>query len=125
MNNKFNKILIISLFITLINLFAVGCFFASQNLAKQHIDDGKTMECCGAGEYTITDHAGYNLQYSLSTINYAPLNLLILFVLGAVLFLQKEYFFNYFVIKDRYGGFKLFYKFTLLFKKGIIHPKIY
>lgn len=125
MDFKFNKILIISLFVTLINLFALGCFFAGQNLEKHHIDNGKTMECCGAGEYTITDHAGYNLQYSLNTINYAPLNLLILFVLGAVLFLQERYIFNYYLIKDRYGGFKLFYKFILLFKKGIIHPKIY
>ncbi|PIR07268.1 MAG: hypothetical protein COV55_00370 [Candidatus Komeilibacteria bacterium CG11_big_fil_rev_8_21_14_0_20_36_20] len=32
---------------------------------------------------------------------------------------------HYFKIRDRYGGFKLFYYLLAFFSQGILHPKIY
>lgn len=125
MNSRFNKVIIISLAIALINLFALGCFFVEQGLERHHQGETSSMECCGIGDYQFSGHAGYNLQYSLSAVNYGFINLFTFFVLLVCLFLFKAEFFNYYLIKDRYGGFRLFYKFILLFRKGIIHPKIY
>jgi len=108
-----------------VNLFALGCFFTSQAFVSHHNMESSSMECCGAGDYQFNNHAGYNLQYSVTYNTYGFINLLIFFILVSVLFFKEVIFLNYYLIKDRYGGFKLFDKFILLFKKGIINPKLY
>ena len=120
-----NKIIIFSLFIALANLLALGCFFTSQNLMKHHSSLMSSMECCNIGSFSVSEHVGYNLQYILADgdINLIAIN----FVLAVIVFLyiKSDILANYFLLRDRYGGFKLFYKFTFLFKTGILHPKLY
>jgi len=120
-----NKIIIFSLFITLINLFALGCFFTSQSLAHAYDNSMNLMECCDMGAYNFSEHTGYGLEVNLIDSSYAQLNLIFIIFLITAFYFKENKVLNYFLIKDRYGGFKLFYKFTLLFKKGILHPKLY
>ena len=120
-----NKIIIFSLFIALVNLFALGCFFAGQSLAHSNHDTMSSMECCNVGTYNSSEHAGYGLQYNTVDSSYPQLNLILFVSLIIIYYLKEKQFLNYYLIKDRYGGFKLFYKFILLFKKGILHPKLY
>ena len=114
-----NKVIILSLFVTLANLFALGCFFTSQKLLHTHHD------AMAIGVYDFSQHAGYNLQYNVEDSNYLGSNLFSFLFLVIILSLKETKFLNYFLIKDRHGGFKLFDKFILLFKKGILQPKLY
>jgi len=120
-----SKIIIFSLFISVVNLFALGCFFTNQALSNHNNNSMSEMACCNLGTYNFSDHAGYNLQYNLSGISYPLLNLILFFILVAFLTLKEIDCPNYYLVKDRYGGTKLFYKFILLFKTGILHPKLY
>jgi len=120
-----NRIIIISLFVALVNLFALGCFFTSQDFHNNHDRAMSSMECCGIGSLNSNDHAGYNLQYNLIDNTYQALNLIVFSFLIIILYLKEIELSGYYLAKDRYGGFKLFYKFLLLFKLGILHPKIY
>ncbi|MFA6307284.1 MAG: hypothetical protein WCS88_01150 [Patescibacteria group bacterium] len=120
-----NKIIIFSLFIALANLFVLGCFFTSSDFNNTHDNTMPAMECCNMGAYSFSEHVGYDLQYMLSEvgINLWGIN----FILAVIIFLYIKFdiLSNYFLLRDRYGGFKLFYKFTFLFSNGILHPKIY
>lgn len=120
-----NKIIIFSLFVTLVNLFALGCFFTSQKLSHAHHDPMANSTCCDIGVYDFSEHAGYNLQYDISGNSYLVLNLILFLSLVIILSVRETDFLNYYLIKDRHGGFKLFDKFIILFKKGIIQPKLY
>ncbi|MFA6466680.1 MAG: hypothetical protein WCV71_02365 [Patescibacteria group bacterium] len=120
-----NRIIILSLFVTLINLFALGCFFTSQKLSHAHHDAMVSSTCCDIGVYDFSQHAGYNLQYDISGNTYLGSNLILFLSLVIILSLKETKFLNYYLIKDRHGGFKLFDKFILLFKKGILQPKLY
>lgn len=120
-----NKVIILSLFVTLANLFALGCFFTSQKLLHTHHDAMASSACCNIGVYDFSQHAGYNLQYDISGNNYLALNLILFLSLVIILSVRETDFLNYYLIKDRHGGFKLFDKFIILFKKGIIQPKLY
>ena len=120
-----SKIVIFSLFISLVNLLAVGCFFAGQSLMDTHDHNAMASECCSIGSSNSSEHVGYGLEYNLIDVNYLLLNVGLLVFLILAIYLKEINFLNYYTIKDRYGGFKLFYKFILLFKKGILNPKIY
>ena len=120
-----NKTIIFSLFVALVNLFALGCFFTGQNLHSNHSGAMSSRDCCASASYNISDHAGYNLQSNLANGDYLALNLT-LFLSLLILFISRDsVFLSYYLVKDRYGGFKLFDKFTLLFKTGILQPKLY
>lgn len=104
----------------------LGCFIMGQNFSTMDMEQGtKSSECCGSNAFSFTNHLGPNTQYTLASGNLALI--VINFILAVVIFLyiKSDTFANYYLIKDRYGGFKLFCKFTLLFKKGILHPKLY
>ena len=120
-----NKIIILSLFIALANLFALGCFFIGQSLHSDHHQTMSSMKCCTMGAYNETEHAGYNFQYNISNGASVSLNLILFSVVLALFILKETKFSNYYLVKDRYGGFKLLHKFLFLFKTGILHPKIY
>jgi hypothetical protein len=124
MKFKRNKIIIFSLFIALVNLFALGCFFTSQSLMNSH-NNMASMECCNMGTYNYSEHAGYNLQYNLVNNVYPQINFISVLFLAIFFIFKDNNFLSYCLVKDRYGGFKLFYKFLLLFKTGILHPKLY
>ena len=70
-----NKVIILSLFVTLANLFALGCFFTSQKLLHTHHDAMASSTCCNIGVYDFSQHAGYNLQYNVEDSNYLGSNL--------------------------------------------------
>ena len=121
-----SRTIVFSLFISLVNLLAVGCFFAGQSLMTSHDHMAMASECCSIGNNDSSEHIGYGLQYNLVDTDYLPLNVgLFLFLILPIFLLKEINFLNYYTIKDRYGGFKLFYKFILLFKTGILNPKIY
>ncbi|OGY94348.1 MAG: hypothetical protein A2406_02950 [Candidatus Komeilibacteria bacterium RIFOXYC1_FULL_37_11] len=125
MKLKQSRIVIFSLFISLVNLLAVGCFFAGQSLMDTHDHTPMVSECCSISSSDSSEHVGYGLEYNLTDIDYLLLNVGLLVALMLVVYVKEINFLNYYTIKDRYGGFKLFYKFILLFKKGILNPKIY
>ena len=121
--NKFTTFAFIGILLTSI---VFGCFIMSQNFSTMDMEhNAKSSECCGSGTSNFINHLGPNIQYTLASDNITLI--VINFILAVIIFLyiRSDVFANYYLIKDRYGGFKLFYKFTLLFKKGILHPKLY
>lgn len=106
----------------------VGCVlaFQSSSIAMNHDSQSNVAACCN-GNYMLgsLDH---NTPFILDN---SGLQFLLLVFVSVYLFIKnndqtREYNFkNYFKTRDRYGGFKLFYYFITLFRKGILHPKTY
>lgn len=125
MNLANNKIIIFSIFVALVNLFVLGCFFANQTLSYHQDSCNIAMDCCNIGSHGSSDHAGYNLQYNVVEKNSWQINLPILAFFLSLIVLKDSKFFSYFLARDKAGGFRLFDKFLILFKKGILNPKTY
>jgi hypothetical protein len=103
----------------------LGCFIMIQDFSAMEMKHGaKSSECCGSSAASFINHLGPNTQYTLAS-SMALVVINFIFAVVIFLYLKSDVFANYYLIKDRYGGFKLFYKFTLLFSTGILHPKLY
>lgn len=120
-----NKLIIFSVMVAMINLLAVGCFFASKSMMDNYHHTMANQKCCSIGSYDVSQHIGYGLQYNIVSDSYVPLNVGLFLLLIISIYLQETNLFNYYISRDRYGGFKLFNKFILLFRKGLVNPKIY
>lgn len=106
----------------------LACVLAFQNssMPMAHDNQSNMAACCDSG-YMLgsSDHT------TPFILNNTGLQFLLLVFVSVYLFvrnnnLANEYSFkNYFKVRDRYGGFKLFYYFIALFSRGILHPKTY
>ena len=120
-----NRIFITILFCGFLLSFMFGCLWAAQSAMA---GDMMSAECCNMQTLKNSEHSNHNLPFILSSNN------LLQFIIFAVLFIfaiqnKKSNNFSfkkyYLVIRDRYGGFRLFGNFVFLFSRGILHPKIY
>ena len=119
---KFTIYLFIGVLTTSILL---GCFIMAQNFSIMEMEHGaQSTDCCDSSASSFINHLSPNTQYTLAN---SILLVFINFILAIVIFAYIKYdiFANYYLIRDRHGGFQLFYKFLILFKTGILHPKIY
>lgn len=124
MNSNKYKFAIISFIGVLMTSIILGCFIMGENFFTMDHSD-KSAECCNTGISSFINHLGPSTQYTLAS---SDMSLLVInFVLAIIIFLyiKSDIFANYYLIKDRAGGFKLFHKFLFLFKTGILHPKLY
>lgn len=113
-------------------MFVFGCAMGAQMLISQsqHANMAQA-ECCDVG-IGISD-AGlimtHDLPYIVGGVNF----FISILLLGTALFASilsvqftNSLLENYYrSVREKYGGFRLFNIFTLLFSQGLIHPKIY
>lgn len=105
-----------------------GCIMASQSSLMMHNNSSShLMACCD--ESFVFGNIAHNTPFIVGANS--NLQLLLLVTLAIFLFVSHNTFNfrknlnNYFKIRERYGGFNLFYYLASLFSKGILHPKIY
>lgn len=125
------KLLVSILVVNFIIAILFGCGMILQNtLFNDHSNHQMAnMECCDLAASQAINHNLNNIAYILPTTNLSALVLLLIISLAIVVFGQLpslNKFTNYIrAIKDKYGGFKLFYYFIKLFSQGLLHPKIF
>lgn len=115
------------LIFTLLIYSILGCVLAFQSyfVVHQH-SDSHVATCCDNGYMLgISDHS---TPFILSDIG---AQFLLLVFVSIYLFFRDSYLTdkynlnNYFRTRYRDGGFKSFYYIINLFRRGILHPKIY
>ncbi|MBD3311118.1 MAG: hypothetical protein GF349_01310 [Candidatus Magasanikbacteria bacterium] len=128
---RVNKKMKLLAFLSVLALF-LCCGSVWQNLSTHqsynNIDsENGHMSACGSGEMSGESCSSHNEMVSVFTQQYLPQLLILLSaVLLFFVILKIDRFVYYFrQIRDRYGGFLLFNNFIILFKKGILHPRIF
>ena len=121
-----NNFSIVSVIVMLVFSFALGCFLISQSIFKAVHSGMDNAECCNSSMVSLTNHGIHDTQYTV--VGGDILDFVLSLVLAIVVFVytkDNRLVDYYSLIREKYGGFKLFYKFTLLFKTGLLHPKIF
>ena len=125
-----NKIFSYFLVVGLLLSFVFGCAMSMQNILHSTVGHDTVMtDCCYLNTQQMGSMDMHNIPFVLISNNVWQV-LLLLGIASYLVFKDKwqtnDELANYWqLIRDRYGGFKIFNKFVYLLAQGIIHPKIF
>lgn len=126
-----NKLVIYFLIFGVLISFAFGCALAAGHFVMKNMHHSAHSECCDNDYFTSSfNNASHNLTVALSQNNSSGLLLVLSLLFLSVLFFIFSYFnlkikCYYLSIRDKYGGSGGFDYFIELFKKGVLHPKLF
>ena len=127
MELKKHNLLVYILLVGLLASAVFGCIYYAQTMLTMNMGSSTTMsECCDAGALFM--EANHNVPLIMG----GSFQLLFLILAATIYLLVRSHRIennyntsNYIKVKYRYGGFNIFNNFITIFRKGIIHPKIY
>lgn len=124
-----NKTLVYILLSGLFISFMFGCALAAGNFFVSNMHNSHHSECCDDNYLSPFISSSHNITLAFVQNNFVDffvvLGFYFIFSLLLLNVLYDSKIKNYYSIKDKYGGTRLFYHFVDLFSVGILHPKLF